>query len=62
MAAMDLVASSLHHSIAWLPIIARLTYPGTRARDQPPLFPRAARSAAVVPDANWAGHPAARIG
>ena len=37
-------------------------YPGTRARDQPPLFPRAVRSAAVVRDANSAGHPAARIG
>src|SRR4029077_14905633 len=36
-------------------------YPGTRARDQPPLFPRAVRSPAVVRDANSAGHPSARI-
>src|SRR5438477_6366235 len=34
-------------------------YPGTRARDQPPLFPRAVRSPAVVRYAHSACHPAA---
>src|SRR5438552_19163446 len=34
-------------------------YTCTRARDQPPLFPRALRWPAVAREANSAGHPAA---